>query len=220
MFLTYIRYFLYLAWNWNIRIAFFVLYHEIHGERKYGLKTIGIDHLENVETEDIEHASIYQPINYFTAEKLFDRVSLEQKQGTFLDLGCGKGRALGIAANYGFKNIIGVDFSESLCKNAEATAAIVQQKFRDVAINIICANAAFYKIPDHVNTIFLFNPFDEFIMQDVLRNIEESLYEKPRLLTILYANPVLKSLFLEAGFTETFYFKKLTYLEGAVLQKV
>jgi SAM-dependent methyltransferase len=64
---------------------------------------------------DREHASIYQPVNFYTAETLFESIDKEDTIGTFLDMGCGKGRVLAMAAAYGFKEIIGVDLSPQLC---------------------------------------------------------------------------------------------------------
>lgn len=217
--MDYIKYFFYLAWNWNFRLAVFVLYNELKGEKKYNQKTIGIDNLNNEIPEEIlTHASVYQPVNYYTAELLFNQTFLEDTQGTLLDMGCGKGRVFGIGASYHFKHIIGVDFSQKLCEAATINARHIMFKNKELVIEVICADAGDYPIPISVTTIFLFNPFDNFVMRKVLKRLQESLALKPRPIKILYANPVCKKLFIEAGFIETFYFKKLTYLEGSVLE--
>jgi len=218
--MQYLRYFIYLAWNWDLKLAFFVLRHEIRGEKKYGQHTIGIDFLKNLNKAETLHASVSQPINYYTAELLFAQTYLEDVAGTILDMGCGKGRVFGIAAHYGFKHIIGIDFSQTLCATAAKNAANLMEKFNDVNIEVVCADAALYEIPPAVTTIFLFNPFDDFIMRKMLNRLQESIRRYPRNIKILYANPVCKKLFTDAGFTETYYFKKMNYLEGSVLETV
>ncbi len=218
--MKFIIYFFYLSWNWNLRLAWFVLYHEIKGEKKYQQKTIGIDNLKKeIPEAELEHASVYQPINYYTAEMLLEQTYLEDTQGTLLDMGCGKGRIFGIGAAYHFKHIIGVDFSQSLCNYAQKNAEIIMSANKSVQIEITCADAGTYSIPITVTTIFLFNPFDSFVMRKMLQRLKESLQKKPRPIKVLYANPVCKNLFTEAGFIETYYFKKLTYLEGCVLER-
>jgi len=70
-----------------------------------------------------------------------------------------------------------------------------------------------------VDCIFLFNPFDEIIMKGVLENINKSLKRSPRLLHIVYLNPLYKDLFTGKGFKEIFYTNKMHYLEASILQK-
>lgn len=218
--MKYLNYFLYLAWNWNPRLAFFVLKHEVRGERKYRQKTIGVNDLKKeIPGETLKHASVYQPVNYYTAEKLFEQTFLEDVSGTLLDLGCGKGRVFGVAAHYGYHHIIGVDISAALCSDAELTADSNRELYPETHFEVINADASVYTIPNSVSTIFLFNPFDATVMRKVLKNLQISLQEMPRSIKILYANPVYKRLFTEAGFVETFHIRKMTYLEGSVLEK-
>src|SRR5437870_12063396 len=49
--------------------------------------------------------------------KLLRSLDLPRSRG-FLDLGAGKGRVLLIAAEYGFRKIVGVEFSPRLCEYA------------------------------------------------------------------------------------------------------
>ena len=50
----YIKYFTYLAFNWNIKIAWTIIFQEIKGERKYGINTTGADELKKLEAKGIE----------------------------------------------------------------------------------------------------------------------------------------------------------------------
>jgi len=215
-----LRYFFYLAWNWDTRLALFIIKHEWRGEKKYGIRTSSVDDLRNsMPPEKRLHASIYQPINYYAAEQLFEQVIVSDLRGSLLDIGCGKGRIFAVGAAYGFKKITGIEFSEKLCIDALATAQKTAQKYKDVSIEIICRDAADYIIPGDVTTIFLFNPFDATVMLEVIKQINESQLLAPRPIKILYANPVCKKLFTDTGFVETFHFKKMIYLEGSILER-
>lgn len=217
-FINYIHYFFYLGFNWNFRLAAFVMYHEIAGEKKYGLHTTGIDDLTtSVSLKDRQHASIYQPVNFYTAEKLFAQLTPADKSTSFLDVGCGMGRLLAMAAHHDFHHIYGVDFSPKLCHEAVLLAEALNQKFDNLIIEIDCMDAIEYIVPDDVSVIFLFNPFDDLIMQGFIKQLQQSIGRKPRPVKVLYANPQCKDLFLNAGFEETFSFKKMYYLEGAVM---
>lgn len=216
-FIAYTRYFFYIAFNWNLRLAIFIIRHEIRGEKKYGISTTGIDDLSaSVAKDEREHASIYQPANYFIAEKLFNELDKNDLDGTFLDVGCGKGRILAMAAFYGFKEITGIDFSAQLCHEAIQQSFLIEEKIRQAEITIECVDARQFEIPAAVSVIFMFNPFDELVMADFMKQVQRTLHHNPRKIKILYANPVCRKQLLDAGFNEIFNFRKLTYLEGSV----
>ena len=204
--------------NWSFPLASFIIKKEIEGEKKYGIQTTGIDDLtKSMDADEREHASIYQPVNFYTAERLFENIAPPDLNGSFLDMGCGKGRVLAIAAAYGFKELIGVDFSAQLCHDAMQLGENLEAKFPGINIIIECEDARYYIIPDRVSVIFLFNPFDDLIMQDFIKQVADTLKRNPRRIKILYANPQCKKQWLDAGFEEIDTFKKMKFLEGSVL---
>jgi SAM-dependent methyltransferase len=218
---NYCTYFLYLARNWNPLLAVYVLYHEVKGERKYHIHTTGIDELQGLEAKgiDISHATMYMPLNYYVLEKLMEKSTQYPHNKTFLDIGCGKGRVLAVAAHFGFEEITGIDFSKELCEDAVKTTDSCKEKFPAAVFTIINNDAFYYELPKNITTILLFNPFDEVIMSGVIVNIARSQQLHPRTIRVLYANPVHKSLFIDDGFTEIYHIKKLKYLDGIILEK-
>jgi SAM-dependent methyltransferase len=61
---------------------------------------------------------------------------------TFIDLGCGEGRALVIASEFPFRAIVGVELSPALCATATANAAVIANRFPDrMPIQIVQADA-------------------------------------------------------------------------------
>lgn len=220
--LAYIKYFWYLAYNWNISIALHVIRNEIKGEKKYGIRTTGADELKSLEKKgiDIEHATIYMPVSYDLLEEVMEAVlKLPVKPGKhFLDIGCGKGRALCVAAHYGFTALTGIDFSAALANAAVTNLEITKQKNPSIHYEVFNNDAFYFEIPDDVSCIFLFNPFDEVIMSGVVYNILESIKRNYRTITVIYVNALHKESFTIAGFSEVYHKKIMRYLEVSVMQ--
>jgi SAM-dependent methyltransferase len=217
--ITYIKYFYFLLDNWDFKIAWYMIKQEVKGENKYGINTTGEDQLTDLEALgiDVSHAAIYMPVNFYLLEEIFQQLPAIPRNH-FLDIGCGKGRALCIAAHQGFKQVTGLDFSKSLCDSATENLALTKEKIPELKYTVINNDAFYYAIPGDVDCIFLFNPFDEIIMSAVVNNIFESLQQNPRRIRIIYVNPVHKEQFLKAGYTETWYSKKMKYIEAVILE--
>jgi SAM-dependent methyltransferase len=113
---------------------------------------------------------------------------------TFFDMGCGKGRVLIMASEYGFNPVIGVEFNSALAKTAEENVSRYQtQQAKRTEFKIVCEDAGTYSFPDTNAVIYFYNPFDETIMVKTLENIRRSAHmNKERY--IIYHNPVHESL--------------------------
>ena len=218
-FLSYIKYFYFLLINWNAGIALYMIRQEIKGEKKYGINTTGADELFKLEKQgiDISHATIYMPVSYALLDEAFEQLKIKSPTH-FLDIGCGKGRALCLAAHQGFKKVTGLDFAKDLCDTAKENLAKTKQKIPSLEYKVINNDAFYFEIPDDVDCIFFFNPFDEIIMSAVVNNIFSSLQNNPRNIKVIYVNPMHKELFLKAGYTETWHSKKMKYIEAVILE--
>ncbi|MBP6431004.1 MAG: class I SAM-dependent methyltransferase [Ferruginibacter sp.] len=219
--MKFLKYFFYIAYNWNIKIAWHIILHEIKGEKKYNINTTGKDDLTNLEERDIDidHATIYMPVSYDLLEDIFNQIK-PKKLNHFLDIGCGKGRALCVAAHNGFKKVTGIDFSKELCAVAEKNLTQTKQQIAALQYKVYNNDAFYFDIPSDIDCIFLFNPFDEVIMSGVVENILISLEETPRSLFVIYVNPLNKELFLSQDFVEIYHTKKMKYLEASILEFV
>jgi len=219
--INYFRYFFYLLFNWDARIAFHIIRNEIKGEKKYNINTTGADSLKSLEKKgiDITHATIYMPVSYDLLEQFFEEIKLSSFTH-FLDIGCGKARAMCVAAAYGVKKISGIELSKGLYNFAKENIAVTKLKYPSTNFKIYNNDAFYFEIEQDVDCIFFFNPFDETIMNVVMENIETSLETNPRDMTIVYINPLEKHVLLDWGFEEIFHSKKMHYLEGSVFVKL
>ena len=220
-YLYYLRLFSFIAFNWNVRLAWFTVYHEIRGEKKYHLDTCKIEDVKklSVKGDNLTHAELYQGVNYYLLEKVLDHLQTIEANKNIVDFGCGKGRVLAVAAYYGFTKITGVEFAKELCEVARKNIIPVQQKFSQKIFNVIHANAVDYKIENDTNVFFFFNPFDEVVMLAVAKNILTSLKENPREVYVVYINPIHKEIFMSAGFEQIFYYEKLKYIQATIFMK-
>lgn len=218
--MKFLRYFFYLAHNWNIPIAWHITRNDMRGEKKYGIDTTGADDLHDLERSgiDISHATVYMPVSYDLLERFFTKVEIK-KYRHFLDIGCGKGRAICVAAAFGAQKVSGTELSRKLGKEAEKNLALIRPTYPALQYKIYNHDAFWFEIETDVDCIFMFNPFDDVIMSGVIENIEISLEKNPRKITVIYINPLQKHLFLESGYKEVFYFKEKHYLEGSILEK-
>lgn len=216
-FLNDLRYFFYLAINWNASIAYHVLKHEKRGEAKYGIDTTGYDNLTSLEKKgiDISSAKMYMPASYDLLEEIFKEAEVPGKKH-FIDIGCGKGRALCVAAFQGVKKLTGIEISFSLCKAAEGNLAKIKSNYPDLTYKIINNDAYYYEIPHDADCIFMFNPFDESVLAQVMENIRKSFLAYPRQIHLIYLSLLYKNLVLEYGFKETYQKTIKYYLQGSV----
>lgn len=215
----YLKYFWYLAKNWNPVIATHLLKQEIKGEKKYGIHTSGEDELKSLENlgVDISHATIYMPASYSLLEELLS-LPLLKKYNYFVDIGCGKGRAICVAAHFGFKKLLGLELSKDLCKIAKENIAETKKAFPQLDAKIINNDAYYFEIETDMDCLFLFNPFDEFVMEAVMENVKISLAKKDRPMAIIYLNNLHEQPILNAGFKEVYNCKRLQYLQGSVYE--
>jgi len=216
---TFLRYFFYLGINWNWRIATSIIKQEIEGEKIYGINTTGADELASLAKKGIDtsHATIYMPISYVLLNTLLKQLPTKPVKH-FLDIGCGKGRILCVAAHNGINKVSGVDISKDLCADATANLELTKVQFPLLKYAVFTKDAMNFEIAADVDCIFLFNPFDVVVMGAVVYNIMESAQENPRDITVIYANPLYQDLFEEEGFVETYHTKEMKYLEAAILK--
>ncbi len=215
----YLRYFYFIGANWNYKLALFTIRHEIKGEKKYNINTIELNRLQHlkIDSDNLVHSSIYQAANYFLIEQAFDYLRSVAANNDIVDFGSGRGRAMVVAAAYGFRRITGIEFAKVLCVSAERNIQRVQSNYPSSQFKVICDDAINYLINEDDSVFYFFNPFDDVVILQVIKNILKSLKKRPRKAYIVYLNPVHKEIFLSAGFEEEYYLRKMQYLELSIM---
>ncbi len=109
---------------------------------------------------------------------------------TFVDLGCGKGRALLLASRLPFQRILGVELDPSLAAIAQANLlAFVAPWQQCHALAVLHADATAVDLPRTPLLLYLYHPFLAPALKRVLRRLERSLREHPREVWLVYINP-------------------------------
>jgi predicted RNA methylase len=156
-------------------------------EKKHSLDNGGS--IDGAELGVAEDGFGYQPIDAHSFHLAFSKLDIDWSKSVFADYGCGKGRAVLLAARRPFRKVLGVEISTELCQIAEANVEAAKSLIVADDVEIIDTDATTFSPPSDLNVVFMYNPFDANIVQLVLEQLRESLAAHPRELTIIYALP-------------------------------
>ena len=134
------------------------------------LNDLGIDPSVGVRFETISYANLQSSL-MFAKNLGFDK---------FCDIGCGLGRSLVVANECGFIDLYGVDISDNLISKCQNNMSKV-----GVSASLSCMDVADFYIPSGKLVIYLFNPFGEERMTDLVKNLVCREYET----LVIYHNP-------------------------------
>ncbi len=158
--------------------------YERYREWTLGIDTAGFDQwkgsLANMPCHD------YEPMAYSCLERALEPLTIDPERDVLLDYGCGKGRALVVAAMLPFRRVIGIDLLDNLCQIAQDNIERSRDKLQCQDVEIVACDATQYDVPDDVTVIYLYNPFWGEVMEAVQDRIRASLVRSPRKLTIVY----------------------------------
>jgi SAM-dependent methyltransferase len=144
--------------------------------------------------------SAYQPTEPGQFHSMMQSLPIDFAQFTFIDLGAGKGRTLLMASDYPFRRIVGVELLPELHRiareNVEKYRSPAQKCF---ALELICGDARELDFPAEPSVIYLFNPFTETGFRKLTERLAESLRASPRMVYVLYHNPIYERGLAECG---------------------
>lgn len=162
----------------------------------FGTDTRGV--IENASLSDVTSPNLARGIRYEPSLALPLRHVLRAakipRDGGFVDLGCGKGRGLVVAALCGFSHVTGVDYSPALCRIAEKNLDLIRGRTQRVfTSSVISGDAVDYVFAKHDTVVYLFNPFDAVVLAAVMAGLVRSIENDPRTVWIVYHNPVWRA---------------------------
>lgn len=162
---------------------------------RHGTHTSGWSSLDtlSISSPNRVRGRAYQATPALAFTRLLQKVHIPRDAG-FVDFGCGKGRALLLAAEAGFTRVVGIEFATELVVEAQRNVdRWLSARKRACDIRIVEGDVLDYPIAQPDRVFFLFNPFDEVILDGVLDRIEASLKAAPREVWIIYHNPLESS---------------------------
>lgn len=166
----------YRLWRYN-PVALGRLFGHHAFDRRFGVSTRGYGDLR------------YEPTPAPVLAKLVDALPVDPGEYTFIDIGSGKGKVVLLASTYPFRRVIGVELYEDFHRTAlENLEAFPASERRAGKVELLCVDAAAYTFPPEPSVVYLFNPFSEAILADVLKNIEQH----PGPMFVIFYAPIVK----------------------------
>jgi 16S rRNA G966 N2-methylase RsmD len=159
---------------------------------RHGVRTVGDANLANLTLvgNNADHGVFYHPAHPKFLRALFNSLKIDFPSYTFVDLGSGKGRALLVASEYPFSEIIGVEFAAELheiaSQNIQSYRSKTQQCKNVKSLNL---DAVEFEFPLTPLVLYFFNPFRPPVLIPVLQRLQHSLDSHPREVTLLYETP-------------------------------
>ena len=122
----------------------------------------------------------YGPINQDFFREIMRTVPVRFSDFDFVDVGCGKGAALMLASEFGFRRIIGVDLSADLISIARSNAEKYRQATRrPFSPEFIHCDFLEWPIPTENTLFFLNNPFPRELSLRAILRLERTLENRP-----------------------------------------
>ena len=149
----------------------------------------------------------YYPSSVYTFPLLRRYIRRHMNGGkghSVLDIGCGKGLTLSFFSSLDFEQVSGIEYNGKLCRTAKRNLRKVSRTAK-----VYQADAVDFNMYENYDTFYLYNPFDETILEKCTDRIMSSLEQRPRKLTVIYCNPVYRDTLEKKGFKEVarFYYK-------------
>lgn len=147
-----------------------------------------------------EHVTAYYAVAPSILRSLVDRWSETNPPHhitdyTFLDMGAGKGRAVLLASELPFRQVIGVELNPSIAAIAETNAVLWRSAHVSdptapaiAPVHIFEEDALNFPLPPTPTLMFLFHPFEDPVLKALLRRIESAFADRRGDLDILYVN--------------------------------
>jgi SAM-dependent methyltransferase len=162
-------------------------------DRRHGIDTRGWRVTPAEVTARTEHGDgvDFEPTPVRELRKILDALpGIDLADSTFIDLGCGKGGPLAVAALKGFRRVVGVEMNGELAEVARANAEVLKARTPGTGtIEVVEGDATTYPLPPEPTLLYLYNPFGSGSMRVVAESVTTSLREHPRVFFVLYLNP-------------------------------
>ena len=172
-------------------------------DRRDGVDTSGL--VWGLDLKTGSRSDAWNTAYYGIGPSVFHRVMAQvpeshQRTATFIDLGCGKGRAVLLASEYSFPQVIGVEIAPQLQRIAvENVARYTAARYAEGRGSINpharapgrCSSATIAS-PAGPLVVYLYHPFCRPVLEKVVRNLGRSLAAQPGNAAVIYINHELR----------------------------
>jgi SAM-dependent methyltransferase len=173
-------------------------------DRRTGFSTGVLDDLEahRRRLPALRTATIYAPTRAKPFLSLLRALDVP-RDAVFVDLGCGNGRALIIAAQHGVRKLKGVEVVPEFIRSCEANLQKIRTAGGRLDWNIFNTDIKRYEVSGEDDVFYLYDPcvWDDVIV--CLNNILASWHRAPRRIRVIYHHNLLAKARIEsdmAGF--------------------
>ncbi|MGL3107821.1 class I SAM-dependent methyltransferase [Bradyrhizobium sp. BR 1432] len=163
-------------------------------EAQLNISTRGI---AEVDKPDAGH---YATIHYSAVYRVLRHLSL-QPSDTFVDVGCGKGRILCCAARRPCRKVVGIDYCEEFCKEAQTNAA----RMRGRRVPVVVHNGAAEEFDyTEATALFFFSPFGASTLAAVLQKMDHDSQHRRIRLAFVNCNEEQDKVFARQSWLELY----------------
>jgi SAM-dependent methyltransferase len=185
----------------------------------HGTDTGGLIQTRSGEHAHADHGTAYwgtAPSLLYGSLALWSRtlapLGLTPADYSFVDLGCGKGRAVMLASETSFAHVLGVELDPALARIGQSNLQLWSRTPHPCRnIQIIEGDALTTPIPDIPVLLYLYNPFDAHLVQLLIARIESFLPTRTAPLDILYIRPDHAAFFEAIPGIQTVYKQDVPY---------
>ena len=173
---------------------------DAHFDQANGVDTGGITGLEQLQVAgDLKDGTAHIASDPDEFHRALRALGVDFSLYTFVDLGSGKGRALLLAAGYGFRRLVGVEFARELVDVAKRNIRVAGDYVAS-RTSMIQQDATQYELPDEPLVLFMYNPFGARTMAPVAQRTRAWWERNRRPLHVVYVVPKHLDAWTDAGF--------------------
>ena len=130
---------------------------------------------------------------------MIEKLDIEIDRFIFIDFGSGKGRVLLVAAQFPFREVIGVEFSRQLHEIAlRNIARFPEDQLHCRSIRSILDDAMAFVLPPSELVCYLYNSFESKVLTSVVQRLAAHAGNGYRII-VIYVNPVHREVFDQSG---------------------
>jgi hypothetical protein len=170
-------------------------------DKRYGTETSGIREIGSldVDSQEARHATRYQPSGASAVRREIQDLKIQAAEFSFVDYGSCKGRVLLIAAEFPFREIVGIEFSWELHDIAMANIARLPASMTgEERVRSVHADAAEAKLPNGNLVCYFYNPFGGPILERVVERLAAHRKAGHRII-VIYVEPRHRKPFHDSG---------------------